>query len=109
MKRRNVALFLALLGFVPLPGFVPRVQDALEVRRACAQDGWKEEFETVCAKTDVAMTLSRKELSERIDRCDRLKARIEAEEASTRKVYLRRLQMCQDLYRFVLESKPPDR
>jgi len=111
MRRRTIARFLVLLGFLPLPGFAPSIQSGirvtLEVRRACAQEGWREEFDAVCAKTDVAMTLSRDELSDRIGRCDRLTARIEAEEESTRKVYLRRLRMCQDLYRFVLESKPP--
>jgi len=55
------------------------------------------------------MTLSRDELTDLIGRCDRLKTRIEAEDESTRKVYLRRLGMCRDLYRFVLESKPPAR
>jgi hypothetical protein len=123
MNRRNIARFLVFLGFIPLPGFislgtedpgepripVPSLQEKLQVgigvRRACAQEGWREEFDTVCAKTDVAMTLSEDELSERIGRCDRLKAKIEAEGESTRKVYLRRLQMCQDLYRYVLQSK----
>jgi len=113
MNRRNIARFLVLLGFVPLPGFVPSIQSGirptLEVRRASAQEGWREEFDAVCAKTDVAMTLSRDELSDLIGRCEWLKVRIEAEEESTRKVYLRRLRMCQDLYRFVLESKPPVR
>ena len=89
--------------------FQAGIPSASEVRRACAQDGWREEFDAVCAKTDVAMTLSRDELSDLIGRCDRLKARIEAEEESTRKVYLRRLRMCQDLYRFVLQSKQPNR
>jgi hypothetical protein len=109
MRLRKIARFLVLLGFVPLPGSVPTfragIPVALEVGRAYAQEGWREEFDTVCAKTDVAMTLSEDELSDRIRRCDRLKERIEAEEESTRKVYLRRLGMCRDLYRYVLQSK----
>ena len=111
MNLRNIARFLLLLGFVPLPGFIfqEKLQVEMGVRRAFAQEGWREEFDAVCAKTDVAMTLSEDELSERIGRCDRLKARIEAEGESTRKVYLRRLQMCQDLYRYVLQSKRQNR
>ena len=70
-----------------------------------AQEGWKAEYEAVCSKTDVAMTLSADELRGLVARCDRLKPQIEAEEESTRKVYLRRLQMCRDLYKYVLESK----
>jgi len=34
-----------------------------------------------------------------------IKGRIEAQDESTRKVYLRRLQMCRDLYQYVLENK----
>lgn len=102
MKRRNVTPFLMLLGLL----LFEVVAGARPIR---AEDGWKAEFDNICAKTDVAMTLSKDELSERIVRCDRLKARIEAEEESTRKVYLRRLRMCQDLYRYVLQSKGTDR
>ena len=70
-----------------------------------AQEGWKSEYDTICSKTDVAMTLSTEELKGLIARCDQLKLRIEAEEESTRKVYLRRLKMCRDLYDYVLENK----
>ena len=69
------------------------------------EEGWKAEYDSVCSKTEVAMTLPRGELSALIDRCDRLRPRIELEEESTRKVYLRRLQMCRELYKYVLEEK----
>jgi hypothetical protein len=73
---------------------------------AYAQEaGWKEEYDSVCSKTDVAMSLSAEELKTLIARCDRLKSRIEAEEETTRKIYRRRLQMCRDLYQYVLENK----
>ena len=72
---------------------------------ALAQEGWKTEYEAVCSKTDVAMTLSAEELKGLIALCDRLKPQIEAEEESTRKVYLRRLKMCRELYSYVLENK----
>ena len=109
MNRRILAPSLALLFLVVPISFQAGIPSASEVRRACAQEGWREEFDAVCAKTDIAMTLSRDELTDLIGRCDRLKTRIEAEDESTRKVYLRRLGMCRDLYRFVLESKPPAR
>jgi len=73
---------------------------------AClAQEEWKVEFDAVCSKTDVAMTLSSEELTGLIAGCDRLKPKIETQEESTRKVYLRRLQMCRDLYKYLLETK----
>jgi hypothetical protein len=68
-------------------------------------EGWKEEFESVCSRTDAAMTLSTEELKDLVGRCDRLKERIESEEESTRRVYLRRLKSCRDLYLYVLESR----
>lgn len=76
---------------------------------ALAQEEWKTEFDAVCSKTDVAMTLSVGELKDLVARCVQLKKRIEAQEESTRKVYLRRLQMCSDLYNYVLENKERNR
>ena len=76
--------------------------------RALAEDrAWMAEFNEVCAKTEIAMNLPAAELETLIARCDQLRTAIEAEDASTRKVYLRRLQQCRDLYRFLLESKAP--
>ncbi|MHB1024590.1 MAG: hypothetical protein ACYC24_02660 [Desulfobacteria bacterium] len=80
-----------------IPSFGPAVSHA--------QEGWKAEYEAVCAQTDMAMTLSVEELKGLIARCDRLKPQIEAEEESTRKVYLRRLRMCRDLYKYMLGNK----
>ncbi len=90
-----------LLSVNPLltgsPSFGPKI--------SLAQEGWKAEYESVCAKTDMAITLSAEELKERIAGCDRLKPKIEAQEESTRKVYLRRLQMCRELYKYMLGTK----
>jgi hypothetical protein len=69
-----------------------------------AQEEWKAERRS-CSKTEVAMTLSSEELKELIAGCDRLKPKIEAQEESTRKVYLRRLQMCRELYKYVIDAK----
>ena len=70
-----------------------------------AQEEWRAEFDAVCSKTDVAMTLLVEELKELIKHCDELKPRIEAEEESTRRVYLRRLQVCRNFLEYVLDSK----
>ena len=74
MNLGKKALLLMLLCFFALAG----LHAAFGVSPAWAQEGWKEEFDNVCAETDVAMTLSI-------------------------------VQMCQDLYRYVLQSKNPDR
>ena len=73
---------------------------------AYAEEGWKAEFDDICVKTSEAMALPKTEVKSLIERCDKLKPRIEALEESARKVYLKRLQMCRDLFAYVLESSP---
>ncbi len=74
---------------------------------AAAQEDWKADFEDICAKTQDAMALTKEELRSLVERCDRLRPRIEKLDESASKVYLKRLQMCRDLYAFALESKAP--
>ena len=70
-----------------------------------AQEDWRKEFEDVCSKTQDAMVIPSDELKNLVDRCDRLKPRVEKLDESQRKVYLKRLQLCRDLYFFVLENR----
>lgn len=96
MRGRNLhILFLAALVFVLL----------YLAGTLAADDDWKNEFADVCSKTDAADTLSPEELALLIERCERLRPRIEQLDGSARRVYLRRLRTCRDLYRFMLESK----
>ena len=74
-------------------------------RAACAEESWKDEFDQVCSKTQDAMTFTTAELRSLLDRCDALKPVIESLDESHRKVPLKRLQMCRELYLFVLEEK----
>ena len=75
------------------------------VRTACAEENWKVEFSEICGRTDDSMGMTKEKLKELIVRCDQLKPLIEAQDETVRKVYLKRLKMCKDLYSFVLESK----
>ena len=75
------------------------------VRPARAEENWKKEFEEVCGKTDDSMNMTIDELKALMERCDKLKPLIESQEETTRKVYLRRLQMCRDLFAYVYEVK----
>src|SRR5210317_589186 len=71
-----------------------------------AQQDWKQEYATVCAKTQNAMNLSSEELRDYVDRCDKLQERIiELNGSSEKKVYTKRLKMCRDLYKYVLDYK----
>jgi hypothetical protein len=70
-----------------------------------AVDEWIKEFEAVCSQTGDAMDLTKDQLKELVDRCDRLKPVIQQQNEIQRKVYLKRLDNCCDFYKFVLESK----
>jgi hypothetical protein len=70
-----------------------------------AQDDWRNEFDDVCSRTQDAMIFSPDELRNLIARCDKLKPLIEKLDETQRKVFLKRLQLCRDLFLFVLESK----
>lgn len=66
---------------------------------------WRREFDDICGRTMDAQGMSREELAQLISRCDKLRPQIEKLEESERKVFLRRLQMCSDLYKYVLDWK----
>lgn len=72
---------------------------------AWAEEAWKEKLMELCAKTDMAMTLSPQELKELIAGCEKLQPVIQGLEESPRKVYGKRLKMCRDLFEYVLRSK----
>ena len=72
---------------------------------AHAEVDWKKEFEDICGKTQDAMIYSPEELRVFIDKCDNIRPLIEKLEQTQRKVYLRRLQMCRELFAFALEAK----
>ena len=94
--KRLILWGMIMLAFASAEGWANRVR---------AEDGWKAEFEDVCGKTQDAMSFPVAEVEKLVERCDRLKPQIEALEASPRKVYLKRLQLCRDLYAYLLESK----
>ncbi len=95
----TVALTLAG-GFSPLPWL-----DGWNMAVAVAAENWRQEFETVCAKTDEPMSISVEELKGFLARLDKLQPVVDRLDESTRKVYLRRIRSCRNLYAFVLESK----
>jgi hypothetical protein len=69
------------------------------------EDGWRAEFDATCGKTEVAMTLSESELISLTEACDRLEKIIAGLESSERKVFQRRLQLCENFFLSALETK----
>lgn len=72
---------------------------------AYGEDAWKTDFDAACGQSNDAMALSVNELKQLIEKCDQLQKVIDRQEETVRKVYLKRLQLCRNLYAFVLESK----
>jgi hypothetical protein len=88
-----VALITVLLLSVILPeGF-------------CGDPPWRAEFDETCANTSDAMALAPAELEVLIAKCEHLQKIIGQLDESTRKVFLKRVLMCKNLYQYVLDSK----
>jgi hypothetical protein len=105
MMARTCAVML-ILGALSLGVMrIPPDNAFLSLALAHAGESWKKEFDDICAKTQDAMVFEQEELRSLIQRCDGLKPLIEKLNETQRKVYLKRLQMCRDLFSFVLESK----
>lgn len=68
-------------------------------------EDWRADFDETCARSNEAMSLSESELLALTSACDRLEKVITGLPETERKVYLRRLQMCRNLYQFVLDTK----
>lgn len=109
MKRKVFAFAatLFLIGVaVSVPGTLSLSEGNLFFRSSLAYSlDWRAEFDDVCSRSDDAMNLSTGEVKALIARCDALKPVIEQLDESTKKVYLKRLQMCRDLLIFLIESK----
>jgi len=105
MKKPGI-FFLLLAAAVIVSSLPPTERNPLTGGSVVfAQEDWKGEFEDVCSKTQDAMTFSPGELKDLVGRCDKLKPLIEGLDETRRKVYLKRLRLCRDLFLFVLESK----
>ena len=96
MNAKGIVMLLVLTGCL---GLLTTYQTAY------GEDTWRTDFDVACAQSNDAMSLSPSELKSQIERCDRLQKIIETEEETVRKVFLKRLQMCKNLYVFVLETK----
>lgn len=93
---------IAALAFLLISGGIP---GPLHTGTLQAQEDWRAEFDDLCSKTADSMQLSTEEVKSLIERCDKLKPRIEKLDESTRKVYRKRLDGCRNLYSFILETR----
>lgn len=69
-----------------------------------SEEVWLPEFEDICGRTDDSGSMTKDELKAVIERCDKLKPRIEQSDNPQKNVYLFRLEKCKKLFIFVLEQ-----
>ncbi len=100
VSRAVLAVFIMLFFCHAFPG-----AGGLSGLRVAYAQNWKDEFDDVCSKTQDAMLLTDDELRSLVDRCDKVRPLIENLDEAQRKVYLRRIAMCRDLFEFVLKSR----
>ncbi|HIJ86255.1 MAG TPA: hypothetical protein HPP97_01065 [Desulfuromonadales bacterium] len=99
MKRKPGMVYsLSILIVALLLSAAPR-------RGVCADPPWRIEFDETCANTASAMDFSQAQLQTLITRCEKLQKAVEQLDESTRKVFLKRVLMCKNLYQFVLDTK----
>lgn len=77
----------------------------ITLQSAYGDDNWRTDFDAACGQSNDAMAFSIPELKKLIEQCDRLQKIIDVQEETIRKVFLKRLQMCRNLYVFVLDAK----
>jgi len=107
---KKTALFIIIILFISGVSLLPGVSPAGRLfipdpGYAFAEEDWRSEFDSLCAKTGDSMELSTDELKSLISRCDKLKELIGKLDESTKKVFSKKLQMCRNLYAFSLEAK----
>jgi hypothetical protein len=96
MKKRIIFFTFVFIYF--LPWF-----------HVCAQENWRTEFDNLCGKTEESMTMKLEELKDLVIRCDKLKPAIEASDNPQKKVFLKRLEMCKNLFSYMVEVREKER
>ena len=104
---KNIVLFSLVSVFFPCLFFGSLLVAGPE--NSYAQKDWKQEYAEVCGGTQDAMGYTVEELKSFVERCDKLRDRINQPDGlqtpTEKKVYGKRLKMCRDLYDFALQHK----
>jgi len=114
MHRKFVTTCIAVLMavFSPLPGLcspVAEIKDqtnegpAHESADSQQQLSWKEEFERLCAQTEIAATLPDQQIRDLIKDSDALLEKLESLKDRQVRVYVFRLKKCRMFFEYSLE------
>lgn len=66
---------------------------------------WKPKFDEICSKTRETDNLTLKDLTDLIDRSDKLMPEIQSSSDPSKKIYMQRLKKCKSLFEFIVDSK----
>jgi hypothetical protein len=105
-------LFVALILVIAVSWHLSSLFDfstSTTLAQASSEEAWRKEFDDICVKTEDPMGLSAEELRGLVGRCRTLEKVIEGLDESTRKVYLKRLSMCRDLFIYMLTVKESEK
>jgi hypothetical protein len=105
MLRRRWRAIPVALAVAAAAAALAEARPAVAAPMKQADQGWRVEFDAICAKTQDAMVLSVDELNQLVERADKLLPALESLPEAERKVFTKRLQACRNLYQFVLETK----
>ncbi|RJQ19893.1 MAG: hypothetical protein C4560_05830 [Nitrospiraceae bacterium] len=106
MKKHKIFPAIFVIGVVSLCG-IQIIQENVSFSPVVvyAQDAWRNEFDDICSRTQEAMLITEDELRTLVERCDKLNPLIQQLSETQKKIYSKRLQMCKELFTFMLESK----
>lgn len=76
---------------------------------AVAEDAWRAEFDVLCGKTDESMTMKDEELQDLVVRCDKLLPLIEQSDHPQKKLFIKRLEKCRNLFMYVREVRSKEK
>ncbi len=105
MSRRIIVALRAAGLSALLVGLALGEASACAGQAAATQDAWQKEFDTICSRTQDAMSFSEEELASLISRCDALQPQVERLDETRRRVYQGRLRLCRGVYQYVLDAK----
>lgn len=66
---------------------------------------WREEYNSICGKSHEAVLLSREDLMDRLERCNKLLNIIHASDNPRKKIYIFRLEKCSNFFQYLMDAK----
>ena len=102
MSKTLAMLFAVFIGvFLPTAGLCAPATVAEQVET----QSWQDEFERICAQTEIAASLSTEQLQKLVSESDDLLDRLARVEDRRGKVYIFRLRNCRAFFLYTLELR----